>query len=200
MAKRLCDILMSLVAILLLAIPMAVIVLVIRLGSKGPAIFAQRRAGRDGKPFTMLKFRTMTADTDPYGDSPHSPQDSRLTGIGKLLRQTSMDELPQLLNILAGQMSLVGPRPLYERQAQQWTPRQRGRLSARPGLTGYAQAYGRASLTHEEKIEMDLYYVEHRSFWLDAKIVLRTARNLLRPSQEIYEQRYSKGKEHESDS
>lgn len=200
MLKRLCDILLSLLATVVLAVPLAVIALLIRLDSKGPSVFPQRRCGRNGVPFTMLKFRTMAADTEPYGDSPHSAQDQRLTRVGKFLRRTSLDELPQLLNILAGQMSLVGPRPLYERQAQQWTPHQRGRLSVRPGLTGYAQAYGRASLTHEEKIEMDLFYVEHQGFWLDAKIVLRTAMNLLRPSQEIYEQRYSKGKERESDS
>jgi len=104
-----------------------------------------------------------------------------------------------LFNVLVGQMSLVGPRPLYERQAAKWNQRQRRRLDVRPGLTGYAQAYGRASLTHEEKIEMDLYYVEHQSIWLDAKIIFRTIRNLLSGGGQIYEQRYSRQKERETD-
>jgi lipopolysaccharide/colanic/teichoic acid biosynthesis glycosyltransferase len=199
MFKRLCDIVLSLLALAALALPMAVIALLIRIGSKGPALFRQARAGRGGVPFTMLKFRTMRVDTDPYGVSPHSGDDPRLTRWGRFLREKSLDELPQLLNILLGHMSIVGPRPLYERQAQQWDARQRGRLKVRPGLTGYAQAYGRASLTIEEKIEMDLYYVEHQSFWLDAKIIFRTAANLLRPGK-IYEKRYSRHKEQETDS
>ncbi len=200
MLKRLCDILLSLLATVVLALPMAVVALLIRIGSRSPALFCQTRAGRDGRPFRMLKFRTMRVDTDPYGVSPHSADDPRLTRLGKFLRETSIDELPQLLNILCGHMSLVGPRPLYERQAQEWDDRQRGRLKVRPGLTGYAQAYGRASLTLEEKIEMDLYYVEHRSFWLDAKIIFRTALNLVRPADKIYEKRYSRHKEQETDS
>jgi len=199
MIKRALDILISVTALVVLAIPMLVIALLIRLDSPGPAIFRQRRAGWRGKPFTMLKFRTMRADVDSYGASPRCGDDPRLTRIGRFLREKSLDELPQLFNVLVGQMSLVGPRPLYERQAAKWNQRQRRRLDVRPGLTGYAQAYGRASLTHEEKIEMDLYYVEHQSIWLDAKIIFRTIRNLLSGGGQIYEQRYSRQKERETD-
>jgi len=198
--KRLGDILASILALLVLAVPMLIIALLIRLGSKGPAIFKQRRVGRRGRPFTMLKYRTMRQGVDPFGQSPHGADDPRLTRLGRWLRETSLDELPQLLNVLVGQMSLVGPRPLYERQAEKWTARQRKRLDVRPGLTGYAQAYGRASLTHEEKIEMDVHYVENRSLHMDVKIIFRTARNMLAGNRAgIYEQRYSSEKEYESD-
>lgn len=198
MAKRVFDIMAALAALAVLGPPMVAIGVAIRLGSPGPAIFRQRRAGWRGRPFTMLKFRTMRADVDPYGASPHAAGDSRLTPLGRWLRQVSLDELPQLLNVLAGQMSLVGPRPLYERQAALWNDRQRRRLEVRPGLTGYAQAYGRAAMTHEEKIEMDVQYVQRRSFWLDMKIILRTLANLLGGKGGVYEQRYSKDQEYES--
>ena len=196
--KRLLDIVGSLVGLVLLAVPMLLIALAIRLESRGPALFRQRRAGWRGRPFTMLKFRTMRADVDPYGGSPHSAQDPRLTRVGRFLRRTSLDELPQLLNVLVGQMSLVGPRPLYERQAALWDPRQRRRLEVRPGLTGYAQAYGRAAVTIEEKIEMDVHYVEHRSLWTDLRVIARTIMNMFRGG-EVYEQRYSKDRQYEAD-
>ncbi len=196
--KRVLDILFSLLALAALGVPMLLVALAIRLDSRGPALFRQRRAGWRGRPFTMLKFRTMRLDSDPYGDSPHGADDARLTRSGRFLRRWSLDELPQLLNVLAGQMSLVGPRPLYERQAAQWDGRQRRRLEVRPGLTGYAQAGGRGELTIEDKIELDLYYVEHRSLWFDIKIVLRTF-GALRRSSEIYERRYSRDKQRESD-
>jgi carbamoyl-phosphate synthase large subunit len=199
MAKRTFDIIFSLLALALLSVPMVLIALAVRLGSRGGALFRQRRAGRRGCPFTMLKFRTMREGVDPYGVSPHSSADGRLTRLGRFLRRTSLDELPQLLNVLAGQMSLVGPRPLYERQAARWTPRQRRRLEVRPGLTGYAQVHGRGELTIEEKIELDLYYVEHASLWLDVKIILRTASRLLGGSRGVYERRYSRGSEFEPD-
>jgi lipopolysaccharide/colanic/teichoic acid biosynthesis glycosyltransferase len=187
MVKRAMDIGLSALALAVLSMPMLLIALAIRLESRGSAIFRQRRAGWRGKPFTMLKFRTMRADVDPYGISPHGPADSRLTRLGRLLRESSLDELPQLLNVLAGQMSLVGPRPLYERQAEQWTPQQRHRLDVRPGLTGYAQAYGRGAVTIEEKIELDLYYVAHQSVWLDVKIIGRTLLNLVSGRGDVYE-------------
>ncbi len=199
MLKRLFDIVMSLLGLVVLALPLLVIAILIRLDSRGPAIFRQRRAGWRSKGFTMLKFRTMRADTDSYGVSPKSAVDSRLTRLGKFLREKSLDELPQLANVLAGQMSLVGPRPLYERQAELWDDRQKGRLDVRPGITGYAQAYGRAGVTLEEKIEMDLYYVANQSFYLDMKILLRTAANILMGRAEIYEKRYSRDKESETD-
>jgi len=199
MIKRLTDILLSLIAIVILSVPMLLIALAVRLTSRGPAIFRQRRAGRNGTPFTMLKFRTMRSDADPYGRSPRSASDSRLTPIGRFLRETSLDELPQLFNILIGQMSIVGPRPLYERQAALWNERQRRRLEVRPGLSGYAQVYGRGDMTHEDKIELDVYYVENRSFLLDGKIIFRTIANLFRRREDVYEQRYSRLHEREGD-
>ncbi|MCJ7543411.1 MAG: sugar transferase, partial [Phycisphaerae bacterium] len=136
MVKRLFDIVVSLLALAVLGVPMLLVALAIRLGSPGAALFRQQRAGRGGKPFVLLKFRTMRADVDPYGQSPGSGDDPRLTRLGRRLREASVDELPQLLNILAGQMSLVGPRPLYLRQAEQWNPQQKRRLLVRPGMTG----------------------------------------------------------------
>ena len=197
--KRIFDIVFASAAALVLAPLMLLIAAAIRLESPGRAIFRQRRAGRRGKPFVMLKFRTMRADVDPYGHSPRSADDRRLTRLGRRLRESSLDELPQLLNVLAGQMSIVGPRPLYERQAALWDGRQRRRLEVRPGITGYAQVYGRGELTHEDKIELDVQYVERQSFILDLKIVLKTFTNILRQRGEVYEQRYSRHEERETD-
>jgi lipopolysaccharide/colanic/teichoic acid biosynthesis glycosyltransferase len=200
MMKRVADILLSLVATVVLAAPMLLIAAAVRLESPGPAIFRQRRAGWRGRPFVMLKFRSMRSDAEPYGVSPHSGADRRLTRIGRLLRETSLDELPQLLNVLRGDMSLVGPRPLYERQAAEWNDQQRRRLDVRPGLTGYAQAYGRGDLPIEDKIEMDVHYVDHRTFWMDVRIVFRTAWNMIfRRGNDVYEKRYSRDKERETD-
>ena len=195
---RIFDILASSIAIALSSPLLALIAVAIRIETPGRVIFRQRRAGKGGKPFVMLKFRTMRADVDPYAASPHGPEDARLTRIGRFLRERSLDELPQLFNVLLGHMSLVGPRPLYERQADKWDARQRRRLDVRPGLTGYSQAYGRAGLTHEEKIEMDLEYVERQSFTLNVRIVLKTAANLF-ARRGIYEKRYSRDKERETD-
>ena len=197
MIKRLCDIVTSVAALVVLALPMLAIALAIRLESRGAALFKQRRAGWKGKGFTMLKFRSMRSDVDPYAHSPHSGQDTRMTRAGKFLRETSLDELPQLLNVLAGQMSIVGPRPLYERQAAQWDQRQRRRLDVRPGITGYAQIQQRGAMTIEDKIENDLYYVDHMSLRLDAKIIFRTITNALRGRGEIYEEQYSRESKYE---
>ncbi len=198
--KRLFDIVAASIATILLSPLMLAFAIAIRIESRGPAIFHQRRAGLAGKPFTMLKFRSMRTDVDPYGGSPQSAGDPRLTRVGRWLRETSLDELPQLFNVLAGQMSLVGPRPLYERQAEQWNDRQRRRLEVLPGLTGFAQVYGRGGLTHEEKIELDVEYVEKQSFRLDMKILCKTVATVLGRREEIYEQRYSRDKERENDS
>jgi lipopolysaccharide/colanic/teichoic acid biosynthesis glycosyltransferase len=194
------DVVGSALALAVLGVPMLLIGLAVRLESPGPAIFRQRRAGRGGRCFTMLKFRTMRADADPYAGSPGSGDDPRVTGLGRWLRRTSLDELPQLMNILAGQMSLVGPRPLYERQAAAWTPRQRRRLAVRPGLTGYAQAFGRGRLTHEDKIEYDLFYVSQRSAGLDVRVVCRTILNIVAGGgRDVCEARYSRERERETD-
>ena len=200
MIKRLADIIGSVIGVLILGLPMLLIALAIRLETSGSAIFRQRRVGLRGRPFVMFKFRTMRADAEPYGSSPRSAEDARLTKVGRWLREKSLDELPQLFNILAGQMSLVGPRPLYERQAALWDERQKRRLDVRPGLTGYAQVYGRGAISHEEKIELDIEYVDNRTLLLDAKIILKTVKNIANPlasRTEIYEHRYSHQKERE---
>ena len=198
--KRIFDIVISFITIILLFLPMVVIAIAIRLDSPGGVIFRQRRVGMKGKLFNMLKFRTMHTDVDPYGNSPHSGKDVRLTRRGKFFRETSLDELPQFFNVLAGQMSLVGPRPLYERQSEKWDSHQRCRLEVKPAITGYAQVYGRGELTHEDKIELDIEYVEKQSFLLDLKIILKTIVDIFtRKGQGVYEQRYSRSREHEKD-
>ena len=166
------------------------VALVIRLSGRGPALFVQQRAGRDGKPFGLCKFRTMRLDVDPFGPSPKSGEDPRLTRVGRWLREYSLDELPQLVNIVKGDMSLVGPRPLYVSQMAEWNERQRRRLSIRPGLTGLAQISGRGALTREEKLELDVRYVERAGLRLDAAILLATLAHVC-GRKGIYEQKYS---------
>ncbi len=158
------------------------------------ALFRQTRAGCHGRPFSLLKFRTMRPDADPFGDSPRSGTDPRITAIGRWLRETSLDELPQLINVLRGEMSLVGPRPLYLQQMAAWNTRQRGRLLVRPGLTGLAQVRGRGSLTIEEKLAWDVRYVECISLRTDLTILWRTLRGVVRRG-DIYEVRYSESRE-----
>jgi lipopolysaccharide/colanic/teichoic acid biosynthesis glycosyltransferase len=197
MSKRLMDIFLSLAALAVAYPVMIVLAMIVRADSPGPVIFRQRRAGYRGKPFEMLKFRSMRTDSNPYGLSPASGQDDRLTRSGKWMREKSLDELPQLFNVLNGTMSLVGPRPLYERQARLWDDRQRRRLEVRPGLTGWAQVCGRADIPIEDKIELDLWYVEHRSLALDVKIMWRTAHSALIGGQSIYERQYSRASHRE---
>jgi len=175
-AKRVMDIAVSAAALLLGWPALLGLALAIRRDSPGPALFKQQRAGRDMKPFRMVKFRTMRTDVEQFGVSPGSDQDPRLTRLGPWLRETSLDELPQLWNVLKGEMSLVGPRPLYLSQARRFNERQRRRLEVRPGLTGLAQIMGRGEVPHEEKLEIDVQYVERMSLWLDLKILWRTLR------------------------
>ncbi len=189
--RRMVDILTSGLALILLAPVMLCIAWKIRADSPGAAIFRQTRAGRDGRPFTLLKFRTMRTDADPYGPSPHSGEDPRLTQFGRWLREASLDELPQLVNVLRGDMTLVGPRPLYLEQAREWNARQRLRLAVKPGLTGLAQISGRGGLTIEDKLELDVQYVLSRSLAGDFLILLRTLARLWRRS-DIYEVQYSR--------
>jgi lipopolysaccharide/colanic/teichoic acid biosynthesis glycosyltransferase len=160
--------------LVLLAAPLLIIAARIRRGSPGPAIFRQERAGRGMKPFMLYKFRTMRVEADPFGVSPTGGDDPRLTPLGRKLRESSLDELPQLWNVLKGDMSLVGPRPLYMSQAREFTERQRRRLEVKPGLTGMAQISGRGELPHAEKLELDVQYVENASLGLDLKIIWRT--------------------------
>jgi Sugar transferases involved in lipopolysaccharide synthesis len=188
--KRAFDILMSLAAIIILLPFFAVISVIIRLTSKGPAVFRQERAGKNGQPFVFYKFRTMRCDADPFGASPKSGDDPRLTKIGKFLREYSLDELPQLFNVLKGNMSIVGPRPLYVSQMAEWNDRQKKRLFVKPGLTGLAQISGRGELMREEKLELDVRYVETAGFWLDFKIILATIAQVFR-RKNIYEKKYS---------
>jgi len=172
--KRALDVVLSAGALLVGWPVLLAIALAIRRTSPGPVLFKQERAGRHMRPFTMYKFRTMRVGAAPYGVSPGSPEDPRLTPLGRWLRETSLDELPQLWNILKGDMSLVGPRPLYMSQARAFTERQRRRLQVRPGLTGLAQVRGRGEVPHEEKLEIDVQYVERMSLVLDLKILCRT--------------------------
>jgi lipopolysaccharide/colanic/teichoic acid biosynthesis glycosyltransferase len=192
--KRVFDLLVSGLMLLVLAPLMTGIAVAIRLTSPGPAVFRQQRAGRGGRPFLLYKFRTMRLDADPFGPSPKSGADPRLTRLGRFLREYSLDELPQLVNIVKGDMSLVGPRPLYVSQMAEWNDRQKRRLLVKPGLTGLAQVSGRGRLTREEKLELDVKYVEHASLGLDARILLATAGRIV-ARQGIYEKRYSEAQD-----
>ncbi len=175
--KRAIDMMLSLAAVIILSpVFLAVAVLVRkRLGS--PVIFRQERPGKDGKIFHMYKFRTMTDETDADGNL--LPDEVRLTPFGKKLRSTSLDELPELLNILKGDMSIVGPRPLLVRYLPLYSERQRHRHDVRPGITGLAQVNGRNSIGWEEKFEWDVKYVENVTFWGDVKIILKTMGTVL---------------------
>lgn len=188
--KRILDILISLPAIVLLSPVFVAIAIAIKLSSKGPVVFTQERTGKNGKPFTFYKFRTMRTDVAPFGPSPKAADDPRLTKVGKIIREYSLDELPQLFNVLKGDMSVVGPRPLYTSQIAEWNERQKKRLLVKPGLTGLAQISGRGELTHEEKLELDVKYVETANFWLDLKIILITVTQVSR-RKNIYEKQYS---------
>jgi len=173
--KRTMDVVGAAVGLAVGSPILAVVAVLVRATSPGPVLFRQERAGRAMQPFTMYKFRTMRADADPFGVSPREAGDARLTRIGRFLRETSLDELPQLWNILRGDMSLVGPRPLYMSQARRFTERERRRLQVRPGMTGLAQTSGRGEIPHEEKLELDVQYVEKQSVRLDLRILCRTA-------------------------
>ena len=188
--KRGLDIFIALTAMVILSPVLVAIVITIRLSSKGPAIFKQERAGKNSRPFVFYKFRTMKLDVEPFGSSPKSGEDPRLTKVGRFLREFSLDELPQLLNVLKGDMSIVGPRPLYLSQIPEWNERQKKRLLVKPGLTGLAQIGGRAKLTREEKLELDVKYVETASFLADIKIILATIVQIFN-RKNIYEKRYS---------
>jgi lipopolysaccharide/colanic/teichoic acid biosynthesis glycosyltransferase len=178
------------VALLLLSPVFAAIVLWIWLDDGRPALIAQERAGRDGKPFRMLKFRTMVVDAveagkrlgleDPWGLLPDDP---RITRSGRFLRRTSLDELPQLINVLKGEMSLVGPRPDLVEQVANYSDRDRRRLAVRPGITGWSQVQGREEIGWPERFEQDAWYIEHWSLRLDARIVLATFTQLFRPGE-----------------
>ena len=175
MIRRAVDLVVSALALALSSPLLLAAMLAIRLESPGPVIYRQRRAGRAGRPFDVLKLRTMVDGAEHIGAGlAVNANDSRITRVGAFLRRSSLDELPNLLNVLRGEMTLIGPRPTLPAQVEQYTDRQRGRLAVKPGITGWAQVNGRASLPWSERIELDLYYVEHRSLSLDLRILLRT--------------------------
>ena len=180
MIRRVVDIAVSAVALVLTSPLLALAMLAIRLESPGPVIYSQPRAGLHGEVFEVLKLRTMVDGAEHVGAGLSiDANDSRITRVGAFLRRTSLDELPNLVNVLRGEMSLIGPRPTLPAQVAQYSPRQRGRLAIRPGITGWAQVNGRASLPWEERIELDLFYISHRSLALDVRIVGRTVAMVL---------------------
>ncbi|HUB76751.1 MAG TPA: sugar transferase [Solirubrobacteraceae bacterium] len=175
MIRRGVDVAVAAAALALAAPLLALLALAIKLTSRGPVIYRQRRVGRDGAQFDVLKLRTMVVGAEHTGAGLWvDAGDPRITRVGALLRRTSLDELPQLVNVLRGEMSLIGPRPTVPEQVAVYTERQRGRLAVKPGITGWAQVNGRAALPWGERIELDLYYIEHRSLALDLRILART--------------------------
>lgn len=180
-AKRTFDILLSAVALLVLFPFFLLIALLIKLDNRGPVFYIDKRVGKRGSHFNVYKFRTMVVEAAKMGlGRATATADPRITRVGRLLRDYSLDELPQLVNVLKAEMSIVGPRPTIPAQVAQYTAYERKRLQMKPGLTGWAQINGRNALTWEQRIELDIWYVEHWSFLLDLWIVLKTPLVLLR--------------------
>ena len=181
--KRVIDLLISLIALPFFLLVLLVIAPLIYFGDKGPVFYNAHRIGKDGKLFKMYKFRSMYVNAPDLrnadGSTYNSEDDPRVTPIGRFIRKTSIDELPQILNILLGHMSLIGPRPDPEDDMLIYTERQKEKLKVRPGITGYNQAYYRNSVLQDEKFEHDLYYAENISFWLDVKIFFKTVQTVL---------------------
>ena len=175
--KRAFDVSVAVVALILLLPVFAVAAAAVRLKLGSPVLFRQQRPGLHGRPFTLYKFRSMRAAHDAAGTP--LPDSERLTAFGRRLRRTSLDELPELWNVLRGDMSLVGPRPLLMQYLDRYTPRQMRRHEVRPGLTGLAQVSGRNALSWQARFELDVWYVEHRSFWLDLVILARTLQKVV---------------------
>jgi len=180
MLTRLFDLIVATAALVITSPILAASALAIRVETPGPVIYRQRRVGRNGEPFEMLKLRTMVSGAETIGAGlAVNEGDPRITRAGALLRRFSLDELPNLINVLRGEMSIVGPRPTVQVQVDQYTDRQRRRLEVKPGITGWAQVNGRTSLPWHERIELDVWYVDHRSLKLDAQILARTVRMLV---------------------
>jgi lipopolysaccharide/colanic/teichoic acid biosynthesis glycosyltransferase len=178
--KRMFDLILGAIGALLSAPVVAVLALAIRLESPGHPIYRQTRVGKDGREFEIYKLRTMVSGAESVGAGLAIEEgDERITTVGAFLRRYSLDELPNLWNVVRGEMSIVGPRPTVPVQVAQYTDRQRGRLTVKPGITGWAQVNGRAALPWPERIELDLFYVEHRSLGLDLRILARSARLVL---------------------
>lgn len=175
-ARRLCDLLAAGIALLVLSPVLLAVSLLVRRRMGSPVLFRQSRAGQHGREFTILKFRTLHPP-----QYPGQPDEDRATEFGTALRRTSLDELPQLVNVLRGDMSLIGPRPTLPEQVRRYDGRQFGRLAVRPGLTGWAQVHGRNQVSWPDRIELDLWYLRHRDWRLDARIVVLTLIALARP-------------------
>ncbi|MBD0280740.1 MAG: sugar transferase [Thermoleophilaceae bacterium] len=177
--SRALDLVLASVLLVVTAPLMAAAAIAIRLESRGPVVYRQRRVGKDGRPFELWKLRTMVPGAESMGAGIYVLEgDPRITRVGRLLRRFSLDELPNLINVLKGDMAMVGPRPTVQQQVDRYTERQRRRLEVKPGITGWAQINGRTSLPWPERIELDVWYVEHRSLRLDLEILVRTARML----------------------
>lgn len=177
--KRLLDFCVALVAIICLSPVLLVVYLLLTVLNKGAgALFLQERPGKDGKIFKIIKFKTMSDECDENGHL--LPDEARLTKVGKFVRSTSIDELPQLINVLKGDMSLIGPRPLLPEYLPLYSPEQARRHEVRPGITGWAQCHGRNAISWTEKFKMDVWYVEHVSFWTDIKIIWVTVLKVLK--------------------
>ena len=176
--KRLVDLAAALLGMFALSLVMVVLWIVVRIKHGSPVLFCQQRPGLHGRPFTMHKFRTMTGELDVEENL--LPDAQRLTGFGKFLRSTSLDELPTLFNVLKGDMSLVGPRPLLMEYLPLYSPEQNRRHEVQPGITGWAQVNGRNTISWKEKFKLDVLYVDNHSFWLDMKILWLTAINVLK--------------------
>jgi lipopolysaccharide/colanic/teichoic acid biosynthesis glycosyltransferase len=179
-ARRIFDVVVASAALAAFSPFLLVAMAAIRLESPGSPIYRQRRVGRDGRPFDVLKLRTMVTGAERMGRGlAVSEGDTRITRVGRVLRRASLDEVPNLVNVLRGEMSIIGPRPTVPVQVDRYTDRQRGRLAVKPGITGWAQVNGRTDLPWDERIELDLWYIEHRSWRLDLEILWRTARMVL---------------------
>lgn len=176
--KRLMDLSVSVAALLVFAFPLLLLVWQVRCKLGSPVFFRQARPGLNGQAFEMLKFRTMTDERGPDGEL--LPDSQRLTPFGQLLRATSLDELPELWNVLRGEMSLVGPRPLLMEYLPLYTPEQARRHEVRPGITGWAQVNGRNTVSWDERFRMDVWYVDNRSLWLDLRILWLTVRKVIK--------------------
>jgi lipopolysaccharide/colanic/teichoic acid biosynthesis glycosyltransferase len=180
MVRRIFDLAAATLALIVLSPFLLAAIVAIRLESPGSPIYRQRRVGRHGEPFDIFKLRTMVTGAEHFGRGlAVSEGDTRITRVGRLLRRASLDELPNLVNVLRGEMSIIGPRPTVPVQVARYTERQRGRLSVKPGITGWAQIHGRTTLPWDERIELDLWYVEHRSWRVDLQILARTVRMVL---------------------
>jgi lipopolysaccharide/colanic/teichoic acid biosynthesis glycosyltransferase len=178
--NRALDVLLAGLALVAVSPLLAICALAIRLDSRGPVLYRQRRVGRDGVEFDLVKLRTMVVGAENSGAGLYiEHRDARITRVGRLLRRFSLDELPNLLNVLRGELAVVGPRPTVRVQVDRYTPRQRRRLEVKPGITGWAQVNGRTSLSWPERIELDVWYVDNRSLALDLRILARTARMLI---------------------